>query len=72
MPTERSFITGSEKVPFTEEYFRGLLENGKVEFYAVWAEDELGGGDNGNEPDGNCRLQASVREVRGRGRERLR
>ena len=44
--------TGSEKVPFTEEYFRGLLENGKVEFYAVWAEDELGGGDNGNEPDG--------------------
>ena len=31
--------TGSEEVPFTEENFPGLLENGKFEFYAVWAED---------------------------------
>ena len=44
--------TGSEEVPFTEEYFPGLLENGKVEFYAVWAEDKLGGGDDGESPDG--------------------
>ena len=44
--------TGSEKVPFTEKEFPGLLENGKVEFFAVWAEDKLGGGEDGNKPDG--------------------
>ena len=44
--------TGSEEVQFTENNFPGLLENGKFDFYAVWAEDKLGGGDDGNEPDG--------------------
>ena len=43
---------GSEKVPFTEEYFPDLLANGKVDLYAVWAEDKLGGGNDGNDPDG--------------------
>ena len=44
--------TGGEKVDFTNDKFPGLLANGKVDLYAVWAEDKLGGGDDGTEPDG--------------------
>lgn len=58
--------TGSEKVPFTEEEFPGLLENGKVNLYAVWAVDKLGGGEDGNEPDGvPDKYQATVKFVAG-------
>ena len=44
--------TGGEKVDFTNDKFPGLLANGKVDLYAVWAEDKLGGGEDGDEPDG--------------------
>ena len=44
--------TGGEDVTFNTETFPGLLANGRVDLYAVWAEDKLGGGDDGNEPDG--------------------
>ena len=44
--------TGGEDVTFNTETFPGLLANGKVDLYAVWAEDNLGGGDDGNAPDG--------------------
>ena len=44
--------TGGEDVTFNTETFPGLLANGNVDLYAVWAEDKLGGGDDGNEPDG--------------------
>ena len=58
--------TGSEKVPFTEEEFPGLLENGKVNLYAVWAVDKLGGGEDGNKPDGvPDKYQATVKFVAG-------
>ena len=44
--------TGGEDVTFNTETFPGLLANGKVDLYAVWAEDKLGGGEDGESPDG--------------------
>ena len=41
-----------EKVAFNNSNFPGLTENGQIKLYAVWAEDKLGGGEDGNEPDG--------------------
>ena len=41
-----------EKVAFNNSTFPGLTEKDSITLYAIWAEDKLGDGDDGTEPDG--------------------